>query len=160
MRTLPAIFTVALVALLAACSGGPTPQYSCFRSIPASGWSRDFPLEFELAEDTTLLDGAPYDLTLVVRNTERCKLKTLWLAIQTTGIDASIRRDTVGVTLCDSLGRWKGSGSHGIYESAVVVKKNFKMTEGMDITVTLADSASEVKGISDIGILLTTSLKN
>ncbi len=160
MRIEPVISLIVVIALIVGCSSGMTPEYSCFRSVSPSGWSRDYPLEFNLGEDSMLTKGGPYDLSVVVRNTERCNLRTLWLAVETIGYDATMRRDTIGVNLCDSLGSWTGNGSHGIYESVAIVRRKFKLPQGMDVTVTPADTASEVKGISDIGLILTSTLNN
>lgn len=93
-----------------------------------------------------------YNLFLIVRYTEKCRLKNLPLNIEY----ASLNRDSVislniNIPLYNSNGRPVGYGNYGLYETSYALLEKINPEEGFYIAVKTHEE--NTPGINSLGIV-------
>jgi len=98
----------------------------------------------------------PFDVILTVRHTDRCNVASVPIVLTESDGTNRNNNDTIIIPLADAAGRWLGKGSYGIYTLEKTLHHNFRIPEGYEILIKPAFEKTKIKGITDIGISLTT----
>lgn len=93
-----------------------------------------------------------YNLFLVVRYTDQCKLKYLKLNVESSSFNYdSIHNEVVKIDLFDNDNHFCGKGGFGFYENSFPIIKNQPFDENLSIAVSSAEK--DTKGIIALGLL-------
>ena len=149
---LGACITAMLAVSLSACSDIQMPDYSCFRSVEASGWHKLKPAVF--TPDSVLCTGnIPVNASLSVRYTSRLNSDKLPLLIERSDSMGVIANDTVIIALDRKI------ATFGIYEIDTLVYKELKPASGYQFAVYHLTDTVCLPGVVNIGMTL-NRLKN
>lgn len=127
--------------------------YFQYEKIPASGWSQDSAVTFdvEIADDSTA-----YNVYINVRNRGEYPHQNLWLFINQMSPDSTITSDTIDFYLADQYGKWLGSGIGSVYEMPVLYQQQVKFSQKghyrFEIYQGMRDSL--LTGLNNIGLRL------
>ena len=124
-----------------------------YKSIPISGWEKDSPVIFNFHIANT---NQQYNLYLNVRNKTSYNYRNLWLFIEITEPDGTMKKDTFEITIATSTGEWlgKGFGELKILESIFHRDVTFSKTGVYTIKIQHGMRENNLKGINDIGFMV------
>jgi len=158
-----AIFSVALAfsALLlfcGSCTRIAGVVWSEFAVIGKDGWDPVMKLDFSpWPFDSVSLPDSRYDLTLCVRHSARKPLAPLHLVVAQEWEDGRTEYDTIRMPLTPPANTPSGRGSYGVYETRDTIASAIRLESDYRVTLTSLSPASQTKGITDIGLVLSQS---
>lgn len=135
--------TAAAIAFIS-CAGGDS--VSRFTHIPEAGWAYGDTVTFEI--DSAVHVDQP--LSIALRHNDSYPYRNIYIEVAVENIEG-IRRDTVGIDLCDIFGHWYG---HGI-GSSMQIERPTKITLGKNarkVNLRHVMRVDTLKGIEIIGI--------
>lgn len=147
------LFFVTLIVLLASCSNRKT-VFNQYDELPTKGWHKDSIASFEvnLEKETT------YNILINVRNRSDYKSQNMWLFVDYTLPDKTVKHDTLNFDITDIQGRWLGSGFGSLHEMPVLFLPAIKFPETglykFEIKHGMRDTT--LVGINDIGLEILT----
>lgn len=141
VRWLAAALTTAVTA-----SCGGNGSISEFTHIRPEGWAYGDTVKFDI--DSAMRVGQP--LVIALRHNDSYPYRNIYIEIAVEG-DEGVRRDTVGIELCDIYGHWYG---HGIGASMQIERPAGLSTGKSDRRINLRHvmRVDTLKGIELIGI--------
>ena len=101
------ILLAVISVLLMGCQQGVV--YTEFASLPSAGWEADSVVRFTPVLTDTV---GSYDMSIVMRHTDRYVYQNLWLFVDVKADSVVIRRDTINGMLADEQGNWYGKGMY------------------------------------------------
>ena len=98
----------------------------------------------------------PYHLTLNIRHTQKYNFSEIALSVQETAPDSTHKTYRALITLAESDGRWKGTGTGNILQNQVYFLKNyhFRDTGWYSFDIKPIMSLNPLPGIVNIGLRL------
>ena len=146
------LFFTSIVALfLTSCHDNRV--FDNYKAIPASGWEKNSPVVFSFDITST---SQQHNLYLNVRYRIEYKYSNLWLFVEITAPDGTVKDDIVEITLADTTGKWLGEGFGGLKTMVNTFRKGETFNRIGVYTVKIQQSMSEdnLKGINDIGFMI------
>ncbi len=127
--------------------------YETFEKVNVEGWDYKNEKHFTIP----VRQIGKKDITIAIRNTANYEKANLWLFLTVKSPEGNILRDTIDCPLADDYGYWLGSGFSGLYLTEHLLKNNnYCYQEGdWEITLTHGMRQEKIKGIQEIGILVT-----
>lgn len=132
--------------------------YWQYQPINLSGWDKETEVDFRI--DTLLVSPQKkYDIFVEVVNNGQYRYKNLWLSIRQNLTDTAFVNERFEITVADSVGKWKGSGSAGLYQLSVPYKASLSLDTARSYTIAVSQSMSDpsLKGIDKLGIRIAES---
>ena len=141
------------IAALFLTSCNDNRVFDSYKSIPASGWKKDSPVVFSFDIAST---SQQHNLYLNVRYRIAYKYSNLWLFVEITAPDGTVKDDIIEITLADATGKWLGEGFGGLKTMVNIFRKGETFDKTGVYTVKIQQSMSEdnLKGINDIGFMV------
>lgn len=96
--------TAVVAAVAVSC--GNSGEISSFAHIPHDGWAYGDTVKFDI--DSAMRVSQPIGIAL--RHNDSYPYRNLYLEISVEDDSCRIRRDTIGIELCDVYGHWYGHG--------------------------------------------------
>lgn len=144
---------------VAGCGDIQKVRYSCFYSLPESGWNPEMSLEYTpWPTDSILNEGDRFDVVVCVRYSRDARPQGLDMTLSSFTL-ADEKPDTVPLsfTLFSPAGKPLGKGGYGVYEVTDTVARGIALSEGYNITLLSRADAASTAGVSDIGVILLNS---
>lgn len=135
------------------CSSGDNIAWSGFADIPTAGWNTLDGREYKPFDGDSIEPG-DYTAVIVMRHNDRFGYTRLWLEMEQADTCGISRVDTLAIDVAGADGRFKGSGSFGLYEIADTLPGHVHVTRGWEASVRHIMRDGEIDGINDIGIVL------
>ncbi|MCX8081422.1 MAG: gliding motility lipoprotein GldH [Bacteroidia bacterium] len=100
--------------------------YSKYIKFENEEWKRSdtATFDFEISDTKPL-----YNLYLNIRHADGYPFSNLYMFVQTSYPDGTLKQDTLEIELADPKGRWHGSGLGDIFDLHAPLKQNFKFTQ-------------------------------
>lgn len=139
---------MAMAAALSGCepmTGSPAD----FATLPAEGWAYADTLRLEPGLPDSTATGR---IAVAVRHTNGYLYRNLWLEISANPAD-SLPPDTVNMELCDSYGRWYGTGTGVSYMAADTLPGHYTLTRGKPLHVRHIMRADTLHDVEQIGLI-------
>ena len=111
------ILLAVISVLLMGCQQGVV--YTEFASLPSVGWEADSMVCFTPVLTDTV---GSYDMSIVMRHTDRYAYQNLWLFVDVKADSVVIRRDTINGMLADEKGNWYGKGMYIFLKALPLVR--------------------------------------
>lgn len=149
----PVHYTVLFLTLLiaTACLGNRYP-FTCSQLLPDSGWAYGDTITFSVNLSDTTARG---NLMIDIAHDNSYTYSNLWLEMtRSTGMTE--QRDTLEVTLCDSLGHWLGHGVEGYYQLETTICDDAILADSATISLRHIMRVDTLQGLSRIGLTLKT----
>ena len=141
------ILLAVISVLLMGCQQGVV--YTEFASLPSAGWEADSVVCFTPVLTDT---GGSYDMSIVMRHTDRYAYQNLWLFVDVKADSVVIRRDTINGMLADEQGNWYGKGMY-IFELPLLYLQDVELAAGSyEVTLQQAMREDTLCGLTDIGL--------
>lgn len=140
---------------LGSCSPGHN-TYSEFRNLPQEGWAYNDTIQFIPTITDSVAQG---DLSIALRHNNNYHYSNLWLEINHTINDSTIKRDTVNITLADVYGKWHGKGIGPSFQIEKLVSKNLKINKGDFFSVRHIMRVDTLQDIEQIGLFFIPNTK-
>lgn len=131
---------VALLVALSAWSCAPSGYYSEYCPLPEAGWAYGDTLAF--MPDSSVAPA----VDIALRHNDAFPYSSLWIEVSD-----SLRRDTVRIDLCDSYGRWLGTGFGSSHQIRVALP--FRLSAGRRLSIRHIMRVDTLTGIEQIGLL-------
>ncbi|EPT32825.1 gliding motility-associated lipoprotein GldH [Bacteroidetes bacterium oral taxon 272 str. F0290] len=127
--------------------------YHLYQPIPSTGWARNDTLTFTLPPT---LPAGNYAVEIGIRNKNDYRYRDLWIYVgRYLGDSNHYESEKVHLYVADKTGKWKGSGTSGLYQFTVPYLKEIKIGEGeTKRTFSIASCMQDERltGLSDIGL--------
>lgn len=151
MSRLP-LCLVVLMGLATACRFAPN-EVQAYRHIDPQGWYADSLVQIDFPVVDTL---SLYDMRLGLRYTDDYNYANLWLFITTVSPDGAQRVDTLNATLCDTYGRWLGSGIGERLQQEIPIKSALRFDRSGTWHIVIQQGMRDncLPGITEVGIKL------
>lgn len=135
--------------LLASCSEHIV--FSEQKELPKYGWDKNDAIAFEASMTDTF---SAYDVLITLRNDETYPNQNLWLFIDETAPDGTLRKDTVQCFLVDNQGHWIGSGVGSLHYVSVYYKQQCRFSQQGIYRYNIKHGMryDQLQGLNDIGI--------
>jgi gliding motility-associated lipoprotein GldH len=137
-----------LLILISACDKNRV--FDDYKSIPENGWEKDslVSFDFNIARATQ-----KHNLYLNVRNKTSYNYSNLWLFVEITDPDGTVKKDTIEITLAEPTGKWLGEGFGGLKTRVTIFRRDvtFNKTGIYNIKIQQGMRENNLRGISDIG---------
>ena len=141
------ILLAVISVLLMGCQQGVV--YTEFASLPSAGWEADSVVCFTPVLTDTV---GSYDMSIVMRHTDRYAYQNLWLFVDVKADSVVIRRDTINGMLADEQGNWYGKGMY-IFELPLLYLQDVELPAGAyEVTLQQAMREDTLCGLTDIGL--------
>lgn len=146
-------FLILLIFLMGSCYKNPILSHSFFYELGEEGLSQNqeyvfFPFE-QMDKDTL---GLKYDFFLIIRFSDRYKLKYLPLEIESSDLNCdTIIKEVINLNLFDNDNQLIGKGNFGIFERKILLKKKQLFDESAFVAISTKEKATE--GILSLGLL-------
>ena len=139
MSRLP-LCLVVLMGLATACRFAPN-EVQVYRHIDPQGWYADSLVQI---------------MRLGLRYTDDYNYANLWLFITTVSPDGTQRVDTLNATLCDTYGRWLGSGIGERLQQEIPIKSALRFDRSGTWHIVIQQGMRDncLPGITEVGIKL------
>lgn len=152
-----AMVSISIIAtamiVLAACQRKPVMAHAQFMHLPVQGWQRTMPLTFLPEYDDS---ASTYQLTLAVRHDNAYLYRNLSLAVDIIGVDSTVNRKVINMTLADEFGNWAGGGFGALYQDKTVVEAGVTPDKARSVVVWHTMSGCDTLcGVVDVGIIVT-----
>ncbi len=145
--------TVWCSAGLVGCDCDRSPAYVEFHSpADARAWDPLDELVFTPSASVTP-DREPGTLWLTVRHTDGFAYSELRLIVEMTEDGLPLPTDTLALKLCDTNGRWSGTGGRGVYSLSVQLDSAFDARKRYTLSIR-PDSDVPLKGIQAVGLTM------
>lgn len=140
-------------AFLSSCNEGEV--YYRFHPVKNSTWNKGYTLDF-LLDSLSVVPDKRYDIMLEIVNSNRYPYQNIWLFVQQNLTDTTFVSDSVEVKLADSLGKWLGKGSAGLYQLSVPYKTSVTLdsTRAYLIRIRQGMKDNSLEGIEKVGVLV------
>lgn len=127
--------------------------YAGTHAVNKEGWLAENPGLFEWEIDDTLRQ---YDFFLDLRHDQAFPFSNVYFFVETRFPNGRLLRDTVGVDLADSYGRWTGSGAGQVIDHRILYrgKTGFPLRGKYQLSVQHAMRVDPLPGVLDIGFRL------
>jgi gliding motility-associated lipoprotein GldH len=137
-----------LLIMISACDKNRV--FDDYKSIPENGWEKDslVSFDFNIARATQ-----KHNLYLNVRNKTSYNYSNLWLFVEITDPDGTVKKDTIEITLAEPTGKWLGEGFGGLKTRVTIFRRDvtFNKTGIYNIKIQQGMRENNLRGISDIG---------
>lgn len=134
-------------------------QNSSFIDFGSKGMAKNVEYLFHPFDDLkdSLNSSSRYDICLVARYTQQCKLQSLPIDIEIVSLECdtifNLKKD---LSLFNKKGKVLGKGKLAVYETSIPLVKDIKRQEGYSVAVSTPEGNNE--GIISIGILRKESI--
>lgn len=128
-------------------------EVQAYRHIDPQGWYADSLVQIDFPVVDTL---SLYDMRLGLRYTDDYNYANLWLFITTVSPDGAQRVDTLNATLCDTYGRWLGSGIGERLQQEIPIKSALRFDRSGTWHIVIQQGMRDncLPGITEVGIKL------
>lgn len=142
---------VGALVFLSACSTDVV--YEQIQTIDENGWRYNEPVVVNLSTPDTL---NTYNLIFDVRITPNYSYQNLWLFIETTEPNGSIRIDSMNCPMAFPDGRWIGTGLGDLIDNPILVYRNFKFSEMGDYQFKIRHGMRRdiLPNVQNVGVIL------
>ena len=120
-------------------------------SITDAAWDKEKVISIPMQIADT---SSTFDYYVSLRNTEEYPYQNIFLFIDLEFPNGRMLRDTLGVDLAASDGRWKGKGAGSSYDNRILVNRKMKFPLPGDYTFRIRHAMREeqLKGIQSVGV--------
>lgn len=120
-------------------------------SITDAAWDKEKVISIPMQIADT---SSTFDYYVSLRNTEEYPYQNIFLFIDLEFPNGRMLRDTLGVDLAASDGRWKGKGAGSSYDNRILVNRKMKFPLPGDYTFRIRHAMREeqLKGIQTVGV--------
>lgn len=149
------LYSILLLPLLMlSCSH--THDYTGYRMIAAEGWAYGDKLDYVVSSPYATDSVLTGNIAIALTHDNNYEYNGLWLEVSYTPLgDASTRRDTVYISMCDDYGHWYGTGMPGYYQlSDTITTSPVTLDTASVISVRHIMRVDTLTGISQVGILV------
>lgn len=159
IRKMASLLGVAIfISFSPACTEINNVEYSKFYDFGNKGWSPDECLEYMPWPGDSVVDGGRrYDLVLCLRYSAKCKLSRLPIRMEQVSLSMSPDTTLLEIPLITEAGYRRGKGSYTIYEISDTIARNIALSDGYTVTLFNSLDAVATEGITNIGIILSSS---
>lgn len=139
----------ALVLLFASCH--QKEIFFQYKNVSSQGWNKDSVVNFDFHVTNKEI---PYNFFIQLRHKGDFPYQNIWLFLQQTNPDKTVKKDTVEAYLADQYGKWLGSGAGSLKEMQIFYQKeiNFPDTGMYHFEIKQGMRDSLLRGINDVGI--------
>lgn len=147
-----ALAATAAALTLAALATGCEPMDGSpadFATMPEEGWAYADTLSLEPGLPDSTATGR---IAIAVRHTNAYLYRNLWLEVTANPAD-STAPDTVNMELCDSYGRWHGTGTGVSYMTTDTLAPRVTLTRGVPVRVRHIMRTDTLHDVEQIGVI-------
>mgnify|MGYP001243234913 CR=1 FL=1 len=122
-----------------------------YKNVSQQEWSKDSVMKFDVHISNKEI---PHNFYIHLRHNGNYPYQNIWLFLQQTNPDKSVKKDSVEVYLADQYGKWLGTGTGNLKEMQIFYQNKFLFpdtgTYHFEITHGMRDSL--LQGIKDVGV--------